>query len=86
MVWFGCLRRLGSQLHEPQENINLERWWMEARRRLRRENMRGFDTLVLMIVWTLWKQRNARVCGNLERHITRFSSTKVQSLVGCEER
>jgi hypothetical protein len=70
MVWLGCLRRLGSQLQEPQENTNLERCWTEARKRLWREDRRGFDTLVLLIAWTPWKQRNARVFGNLEKQLS----------------
>jgi hypothetical protein len=49
MVWFGCLRRMGLQLQEPQENTNLERWWTETGKRLRREDMRGFDTFVLLV-------------------------------------
>jgi hypothetical protein len=70
MVWFGCLRKMGSQLQEPQENTDLERWWTEARKRLRKEDRRGFDTFILLIAWMLWKQRNARVFGNLERQLS----------------
>jgi hypothetical protein len=61
---------VGSQLQEPQENTNLEIWWTEARKRLRREDRRYFDTLVLLVAWTLWKQRNARVFGNIERQLS----------------
>jgi hypothetical protein len=53
LVWFGCLRRVGSQLQEPQENTDLERWWTETRKRLKTEDRRGFDTFVLLIAWTL---------------------------------
>jgi hypothetical protein len=42
----------------------------EARKRLRREDRRAFDTFVLLIACTLWKQRNARVFGNLDRQLS----------------
>jgi hypothetical protein len=61
---------VGSHVQELQENTNLERWWTEARKRLRREDRRNFDTLVLLVAWTLWKQRNARVFGNIERQLS----------------
>jgi hypothetical protein len=62
------LKRLGSQLQEPQENTNLERWWTETRKR--REDRRGFDTFVLLVAWALWKQRNAHVFGYLQRQLS----------------
>jgi hypothetical protein len=70
IVWFGCLRNFGLNLPEPQQHANLERWWTEARKRVRKEDRRWFDTLVLLAAWTIWKQRNARVFGNLHKQLS----------------
>jgi hypothetical protein len=40
MVWFGCLREFGLNLPEPQQHANLERWWTEAPKRIRKEDRR----------------------------------------------
>jgi hypothetical protein len=42
-------------------------WWLTARRRVERRDRRTFDTLVLLVCWRLWKQRNARVFQNARR-------------------
>jgi hypothetical protein len=52
------------QIADPGVSGNLERWWTEARKRVRRTDRKRFDSLVISTTWTLWKQRNARAFGN----------------------
>jgi hypothetical protein len=46
-------------------DINLEPWWLSARDRVTASDIRKFDTLVILVAWSLWKHRNARVFGNI---------------------
>jgi hypothetical protein len=57
------------QLQVPHQNIDLERWWAEARKRVSKSDRRRLDTLIILIAWTLRKQRNARVFGNLRKQM-----------------
>jgi hypothetical protein len=50
---------------EPQSDSTLEHWWLAARDRVRMVDRPRFDAFVLLTAWMLWKQRNARVFGNL---------------------
>lgn len=55
-VWFTCLSRVGVEVVTPSRNeTSFAAWW---RRRMRRDNMKGFHTLVMLGAWELWKQRN----------------------------
>ena len=36
-------------------------WWLLARSNFTRASKKAFDTLVVAVAWSLWKQRNARV-------------------------
>jgi hypothetical protein len=49
---------------DPGGMGNLERWWTEARKRVRRVDRKCFDSMVICTAWTIWKQRNARVFSN----------------------
>ena len=40
-------------------------WWLDARARVQSKTRRTFDTAVIAIAWSLWKQRNARVFGRV---------------------
>ena len=45
----------------PVANDNLESWWGSTRKLIRKETRKAFDSLVILVCWQLWKQRNARV-------------------------
>jgi hypothetical protein len=69
-VWFRCLQTFGLELAIPTASDSLQSWWFEARKRFGKKEKRGFDTLVILISWRLWKQRNARVFGNITRQFS----------------
>jgi hypothetical protein len=64
MVWWGGLQRARMTIQEPQGDTTLEEWWSRSRKLVAKSNRRKFDTLVILMAWMLWKQRNARVFGN----------------------
>jgi mannosylglycoprotein endo-beta-mannosidase len=64
-VWFEVLRSAGLNIQEPDLEANLERWWTEARKRVRKLDRKRFDSMIIITAWTLWKQRNSRVFGNV---------------------
>ncbi|KAG0512540.1 hypothetical protein BDA96_10G022900 [Sorghum bicolor] len=53
-------------------------WWQESRAFLPQQPRRGFDSLVVLVSWTLWKERNARTFDNI-------SSTPTQTLAKVKE-
>jgi hypothetical protein len=60
-VWYNTLRRCDLQHLTPIADDELIRWWPDARQRVPRPQRKGFDSIVLLVVWTLWKERNSRV-------------------------
>jgi hypothetical protein len=47
----------------------LEAWWEAARQLVHKKDRRGFDALVMLTAWMLWKQRNARVFNNVRQQM-----------------
>jgi hypothetical protein len=79
-VWFEVLRSAHLNIQEPDRDSSLEIWWLTARKRVRKTDRRRFDSMVIITAWTLWKQRNARVFGNV-----REQKDPLQTLVAIRE-
>ena len=60
-VWHNLLRRCNLIALVPAADAKLIEWWPDARCRVPKLQRKGFDSLVLLTVWMLWKERNARV-------------------------
>jgi hypothetical protein len=45
----------------PTAVVALIDWWPDARDRVPHQLRKGFDSLVFLTIWTLWKERNSRV-------------------------
>ena len=69
-VWFRCFRGVGLTDFTPTIDDELEFWWLRVRARFRGKEKRQFDSQVILICWSLWKQRNARAFNNASRFAT----------------
>jgi hypothetical protein len=73
--------------------VRLIEWWPNSRTQVPRQQRKGFDSLVLLTAWLLWKERNAQVfqrsvetvptiCGRIADEIELW---KLSTLVGLRE-
>jgi hypothetical protein len=67
-LWFKLLAPVGLATLVPEHDDNLGAWWLRQRRRLDRNNRPPFDSLMLIIAWCLWKERNARTFRQTSRN------------------
>ena len=69
-IWFNVLRKVGWESVTPSLHMDhLASWWTEARKHVPKPNRRGFDSLVVLICWQLWKERNDRTFDRRVRTI-----------------
>jgi hypothetical protein len=66
-VWHRLLVLVGFQHLSPTTDSTLADWWQQSRMRVPGSFRRGFDSLMLLISWEIWKERNRRTFDNIFR-------------------
>jgi hypothetical protein len=91
-VWFTTLSRWGWGGRSPHGAENcLADWWEAARRRLHKQERRALDSLVILVCWNIWLERNARIFSRRQaspselrmrilEHLADWSSAGFQSI------
>jgi predicted SAM-dependent methyltransferase len=61
-VWFRILRVGGFQYLAPMPDEQWpDYWWLRRRKQVQKDQRKGFDAMVVLVTWRLWKERNQRV-------------------------
>lgn len=59
-LWFMLLNPVGLAALVLETNATLINWWLRERLQLAADARRAFDSLVLLVSWKLWLERNNR--------------------------
>jgi hypothetical protein len=57
--WFYFLQRVSLAALTPGfDEVNLDGWWSSSAERIHEDARKGFNSLVSLGVWSVWRHRN----------------------------
>ncbi|KAG2596259.1 hypothetical protein PVAP13_5KG149807, partial [Panicum virgatum] len=81
-LWFQLFHRLGwSSISPSIQDQWLVAWWTQARKRIHKEERRCFDTMVILVRWMIWKERNNRTFDRTTRTLQEVLVRVVDEIV-----
>ena len=70
-IWTKILLCVGLQAVAPQPDVRtFSVWWSWAASSLPKEKRKGFNSLVILVAWILWKHRNGCVFEGLNPSVS----------------
>lgn len=66
-VWHKCFRRYGFAYFQPSREETLADWWLRMRKSMPKPGRKQYDSLLILVAWSIWLERNARVFRNNDR-------------------
>ena len=67
-VWHYCRQAMKMAIRIPSPEQTLEAWWLEERALvMSKKKKKWLDAWIILVCWHLWKQRNARVFGDIAK-------------------
>lgn len=66
-VWFRLLNSVGRQHWAPNGDETLAVWWQQQRSNAPSALRKSFDSALMLVAWSFWKERNRRVFDGAHR-------------------
>jgi hypothetical protein len=67
-IWAQILNKVGLLPLAPEiTDVLFQDWWRKAEQKVPNSQRKGFNSLVILVSWRLWKQRNACVFDGVPR-------------------
>ncbi|RCV16510.1 hypothetical protein SETIT_3G144200v2 [Setaria italica] len=60
-TWFRILRCFQLDGLAPQAEQPFAEWWTDTRKQVAKVRRKGFDSIVWLVAWLIWRERNRRV-------------------------
>jgi hypothetical protein len=73
-VWARILRSIGLLNPCPAQDDALASWWLHGRKSLPKERRKGFNSLVVLVRWNIWRERNSRVFTDAMKQAAELAS------------
>ena len=70
IIWGHLLPWCNLHQLTPPSQANLQKWWLQARSNVNGKLMRRLDSLVILVVWMIWRERNNRIFEKIAKTTT----------------
>lgn len=72
-MWHSILSRVNWQLRtRSAADSSLADWWMSSRKWINKVDRKSFDSVVILISWSIWFERNARTFNREKQTVTQL--------------
>lgn len=58
----------------------MEEWWLKAREGIPKPTKKNFDTILILLHWRIWKERNVRIFDNVISSADRVRDLVIQDI------
>ena len=82
-VWSRLLMRAGLLRLTPTDGSALQDWWISSRQQIPHSFCCAFDSMVIIVSWNVWKERNDRTFNGRDRTTVQVCGAILDEIREC---